>query len=153
MLVKMLVRRVLLGLGLVLVGGFSAWAQRLPGGVRPEHYSLTIAPDLKAATFAGNETIEVVLDAPTSAITLNAADLEFGLVKAYQGDSTSLGKQPHVATVELDPAKEQATFHFAAPLPAGAVTLQIAFTGILNNKLRGFYLSRTKLQELRRDTV
>ena len=59
-------------------------------------------------------------------------------------DVSKLGKQPHVATVELDPEKEQATFHFATPLPAGPATLEIAYTGILNNKLRGFYLSKTK---------
>ena len=41
-------------------------AQRLPGGVRPEHYSLTITPDLAKARFAGTETIEVVLEQPAS---------------------------------------------------------------------------------------
>ena len=63
--------------------GGSAYGQRLPGGVRPEHYSLTITPDLKAATFSGSETIEVALDAATKRITLNAAEIQFGVVKAY----------------------------------------------------------------------
>ena len=44
----------------------------------------------------------------------------------------------------LDEKKEQATFTFAKPLPAGPVVLEIGFTGILNDKLRGFYLSKTK---------
>ena len=70
---------VVVGLGVVAAGRVEA--QRLPGGVRPEHYSLTITPDLKAATFAGSETIEVVLDAPTTAITLNAAEIEFSEVR------------------------------------------------------------------------
>jgi aminopeptidase N/puromycin-sensitive aminopeptidase len=61
------------GLGGVAVGRVEA--QRLPGGVRPEHYSLTIAPNLKAATFAGSETIDVVLDAPAKTIPLNAAEI------------------------------------------------------------------------------
>ena len=59
----MMVRRGLLALGLVGLGCAVARAQRLPGGVRPEHYSLTITPDLAKARFAGSETIEVVLDA------------------------------------------------------------------------------------------
>src|ERR1035438_4402666 len=67
------------------LGGACAWAQRLPGGVRPEHYSLTITPDLAKARFAGSETIEVVLAAPTKVVTLNAAEIEFGVVKAWVG--------------------------------------------------------------------
>jgi aminopeptidase N/puromycin-sensitive aminopeptidase len=158
----------LLGLGLVLVGCAAVRAQRLPGGVRPEHYSLTIAPDLSKARFAGRETIEVVLDQPARAITLNAAEIEFGVVKAVgaeastsptanagilrsaqndkQGDSggaSGVG-DAQTAVVTVDAAKEQATLTFATPLPAGRVVLEIAYTGILNDKLRGFYLSKSK---------
>jgi len=139
----MILRRGLLALGLVVFGCASAQAQRLPSGVRPQHYSLTITPDLAKARFAGSETIEVVLDAPTSAITLNAAEIEFGAVKAQVGDFSPTFED---ATVTLDAEKEQATFTFARPLAAGPVTLQIAYTGILNDKLRGFYLSKTKLR-------
>jgi aminopeptidase N/puromycin-sensitive aminopeptidase len=161
-------RRAVLALGLVFVGCGSAWAQRLPGGVRPEHYALTITPDLAKARFAGVETIEVVLDAPATAITLNAAEIEFGAVRAYQWpsglifdpapnkhwkdlppphyDLMQLDKNPETAAVTLDEAKQQATFAFAHPLAAGPVTLQITYTGILNDKLRGFYLSRTRLR-------
>jgi aminopeptidase N len=120
-----------------------AWGQRLPGGVRPEHYSLTITPDLAKARFAGSETIDVVLDAPTKTITLNAAEIEFGLVQAAIGDSSPKLEQ---ASVMLDAAKQQATFAFAQALPAGPISLQIAYTGIINDKLRGFYLSRSKLR-------
>jgi aminopeptidase N len=166
---------VMVGLGWVAAGRVEA--QRLPGGVRPEHYSLTIAPDLKAATFAGSETIDVVLDAPTTTITLNAAEIEFGAVKATpeaKADSSAalrndkqgaLGNDKQKtnanteilgfaqndeqsdavnAVVTLDAAKEQATFTFARELPAGRVRLAIEYKGILNDKLRGFYLSKTK---------
>src|ERR1017187_7033534 len=64
------------------LGGVRVEAQRLPGGVRPVHYSLTITPDLAKATFAGSETIDVVLDKPVTSITLNAAEIEFGVVTA-----------------------------------------------------------------------
>jgi aminopeptidase N len=158
--------RWLLVAAVVVGGAVRAEGQRLPGGVRPEHYSLTITPDLAKATFAGQETIEVVLDRPSTTITLNAAEISFGAVKAYQWpdgliidyaprknwkttpppdpDLTKLDKQPQTAVVTLDAAKEQATFTFAQPLAAGPVTLEIAYTGILNDKLRGFYLSKTK---------
>jgi aminopeptidase N/puromycin-sensitive aminopeptidase len=135
--------------GLVVgIGGVAAGrveAQRLPGGIRPEHYSLVITPDLKAATFAGSETIDVVLDAPTTAITLNAAEIEFSVVRGASIKSNA--EAPTIwqtATVTLDSAKEQATFNFSQPLSAGRATLKIEYRGILNDKLRGFYLSKTK---------
>jgi aminopeptidase N/puromycin-sensitive aminopeptidase len=129
--------------GLVGAAGVRVEAQRLPGGIRPEHYALMITPDLKAATFVGSETIDVVLDAPTTAITLNAAEIEFVSVKAMVSDFTP---QFQTAVVTLDSAKEQATFTFSQPLAAGRATLKIEYKGILNDKLRGFYLSKTKLR-------
>ena len=112
----------------------SAQAQRLPSNARPTHYALTITPDLKAATFAGEESIDLTLDAPATEITLNAAEITF----------TSVRAAGQVAGVSLDDAKEQATFTFEHALPSGPVTLQIRYTGILNDKLRGFYLSKTQ---------
>lgn len=118
---------------LAVVFAAPVFAQRLPNDVHPAHYSLHLTPDLKAATFTGSETIDVTLDRPSTAITLNAIELKIGSVKA--GGQT--------ATIAYDQSKEQATFTFAKPLPAGKATLAIEFTGILNDKLRGFYLSKT----------
>src|ERR1700683_2705103 len=114
-----------------------AQAQRLPGGVRPEHYVLTITPDLAKARFDGTERIDVVLDAPASAITLNAAEIEFGTVRAASANKASPEAPTdwQDATVSLDAAKEQATLNFARPLPAGPVALEIAYKGVLNDKL------------------
>jgi aminopeptidase N/puromycin-sensitive aminopeptidase len=112
-------------------------AQRLPQTVRPESYTLALTPDLKAATFSGIETIEVQIAAPTSTITLNAAEI------AFQSVSVTAAGQQQTASVSLDKAKEQATFTFAEKLPVGKARLSIAYTGILNGELRGFYLSKT----------
>jgi aminopeptidase N/puromycin-sensitive aminopeptidase len=46
--------------------------------------------------------------------------------------------------VALDDAKEQATLTFRCSMAPGKVRLAIEYTGILNDKLRGFYLSKTK---------
>ncbi|SEB57158.1 M1 family metallopeptidase [Terriglobus roseus] len=120
-------------------------AQRLSSNVVPEHYALHLTPDLKSATFIGEETIDVTLAQPSNTITLNAIELKLTSVKALpqrsgEAQAPTMGQ---TGTVAYDETKEQATFTFANPLPAGKVTLSIAYTGILNDKLRGFYLSKT----------
>jgi aminopeptidase N len=122
----------------VLCCSFQIHAQRLPQSVIPEHYQLKLTPHLKTATFTGSEKIDVLLKEPQSAITLNAAQINFKNVTA------NLHGQMLKATVTQDAQKQQATFHFGQTLPAGPLNLSIAYTGILNGQLRGFYLSKTK---------
>src|SRR5579859_7963095 len=112
-------------------------AQRLPSTIRPQHYSLTLTPDLKAATFSGSEVIDVTLAEPSTSITLNEHDLTFRSVKIE-----AAGKD-QTATVSLDKEKQQATFKVPDQLRAGKATLKIQYDGVLNGELRGFYLSKT----------
>ena len=111
-------------------------AQRLSDGVVPEHYTLWFAPDLHKETFRGRETIRVQVRAATRAITLHAAEIEFGEV------TIAGGGRSQTAQVSLDPKLETATLTVAQEIPAGEATLQITYSGLLNDKLRGFYLSR-----------
>ena len=112
-------------------------AQRLPQTVKPEHYTLTLAPDLKNATFTGRESIDVIVEQPVDVITLNSAEIKFESI------TTTLDGKSLTAKVSEDADKQQATLDFGQKLPAGKLTLQIRYTGILNNELRGFYLSKT----------
>ncbi len=115
----------------------AAHAQRLPSNVHPEHYTLALTPDLKTATFTGKETIDVTVAAPAKTITLNAAQIKFSTVTAESNGKTLTPQ------VSEDESKQQATFTFGQTLPAGHVALHIAYSGILNGQLRGFYLSKT----------
>jgi aminopeptidase N len=133
--------RVVLAIGLLCVSTAQVHAQRLPGGVTPQHYALTITPDLANATFTGTERIDVVLERPMRVITLNAAEIEFGPVHAQ---SRAFEAESLPATVSVDPHKQQATLTFERELPQGAAVLEISYSGRLNDKLRGFYLSKTK---------
>jgi len=119
--------------GLLALAGVSS-AQRLSTNAKPEHYTLKLAPDLKTATFHGDETIDVTLAAPSNAITLNAIEIKFGTV--------TLNGQ--TATVTSDEKSQQVTFTVPQMLPAGKVAIVISYDGILNNQLRGFYLSKTQ---------
>ena len=122
---------------LFLLPVLPAHAQRLPQTVTPEHYALTLTPDLKAATFTGVEQIDLEVKEPTTTITLNSAEIEFQSVTVTAG-----GKQ-QTGAVATDKEKEQTTFTFPQQVPAGKATLEIHYTGILNSELRGFYLSKT----------
>jgi puromycin-sensitive aminopeptidase len=112
---------------------------RLPLSVTPERYEIRLLPDLSAARFDGEEKIVVQVHEPVRQIRLNAAELEFKAVsieppagKALQGDVT------------LDGENEQAALDFRETLTPGPWELRISFSGVLNDKLHGFYRSTYK---------
>jgi aminopeptidase N/puromycin-sensitive aminopeptidase len=113
------------------------FGQRLPTTVIPTHYTLKLTPDLKAATFSGEEAIDVNISQPTNSITLNAIEINFLSVTIFPNGPRQTG------TVSLDAARQQATFTFPKTVPPGNATIKIRYTGILNDELRGFYLSKT----------
>jgi aminopeptidase N len=122
---------------LLLASVRTADAERLPQTVVPEHYDLKLTPDLKAARFTGVEQIDVVLKEPSRTITLNSAEIEFQSVTVKAGGGEQTG------TAATDKEKEETTFTFPQRIPSGEATLTIHYTGILNDELRGFYLSKT----------
>ena len=113
-------------------------AYRLPTTVLPRHYRLTLAPDLGLATFAGEVAIDLVIEGDTSDIVLNAAELEITSATLLPGDG-SANRIP--TSITLDAIEERAVLAFDGPLATGPATLHITFTGILNDKLHGFYRS------------
>lgn len=128
--------RTAVGFALLLAVVSPAAAQRPPGGVTPEHYRLWVAPDIEKATFRGTVDIRVRIDTPTAAITMHAAEITFDRVTIEAGGKTV------TATVAERAKDEMVTFTAPAPLPAGAATVHVTYRGILNDKLRGFYLSK-----------
>jgi aminopeptidase N len=115
-----------------------ASAQRIPYGVSPRHYSLTFTPDLQKATFGGDATIDVEINKVTRSILLNAIELEFQEVTVTQENKSQVAKWTFA------PESEQVTLTVADDLQPGPASLHFKFTGVLNDKLRGFYLARTK---------
>ena len=55
--------------------------------------------------------------------------------------TVTVGGQKYTARVTSDSKREMATLTVPSTLPSGPASIAITFTGILNDKLRGFYLS------------
>ncbi len=109
---------------------------RLPDDVVPSRYDLTLRPDIANTRFAGEETVTVEVRRPTRTVVLNAKELQIQSTIAMRDGQPSLS-----ATAAIDEELERATLTFPQELAAGAWKLKIAFTGILNDKLKGFYRS------------
>ena len=121
--------------GVIFLLGATGFAElsRLPGTVVPEHYQLKMTPDLAHDSFAGEETIDIQVLQPVTAITLNAAEIEFQETGITSAGVTQRGQ------VTLDAKNETATLSVEKPLAAGPAQIHIVFAGTLNDKLRGFY--------------
>src|SRR5262249_19583765 len=100
------------------------------------NYQLTFAPDFDKNSFSGQETIAVDVLQSTSEIVLNAAEIDFLSTSIVSAGVTQ------EATVTLDKDKQFATLAVAKQLAKGPATIQIHFTGLLNDELRGFYLGK-----------
>ena len=75
----------------------------------------------------------------TAEVQLNAVELTITRVAAEAPDGTRLD-----GTATLDPSSDRLHLHFPRALRPGPWTLHIAFQGILNDQLHGFYRSTFK---------
>ena len=114
----------------------SADAVVLPSNVKPSKYRMTLQPDLETFTFKGEQTIDIEIVEPTARIKLNAADLEISRVSLLRNGSATPAQ-----SISLDADTETATLDFGRTLSPGPAQLDIQFTGILNDRLVGFYRS------------
>ncbi|MBO0748671.1 MAG: hypothetical protein J2O47_09975, partial [Acidimicrobiaceae bacterium] len=109
---------------------------RLSRTVTPRHYDLVLTPDLGAATFTGEVAIDVTVHEPVEEVVLNALELDIHSAVAVLPDD-----ERRRARVELRPDDQRAALGFDEPLPAGECRRELGFSGILNDKLQGFYRS------------
>ncbi|MGA7833796.1 MAG: M1 family metallopeptidase [Acidimicrobiales bacterium] len=109
---------------------------RLARTVVPSAYRIFLTPNLEAFTFAGRVEIDVNIKAPISELSMHAAELELGAA-TISADGTSYRSLEH----HLNDTYETVTFIFDREIPAGPAVIEIAFDGILNDQLHGFYRS------------
>jgi len=109
---------------------------RLATSVLPIAYRLTLTPDLEAATFTGSVDIDVEITEAVTEFSLNAIELEVGTASITAGSERFVSAEPLA-----NETYETLTFTFGDTLPIGRATISLAFTGILNDQLHGFYRS------------
>jgi puromycin-sensitive aminopeptidase len=109
---------------------------RLPTTVTPAAYRLRMQPDLEAASFTGRVEIDVEVAEPTTTIVLHAHELQIDppLIRGTGG-------RPTEGAVAIDVELQLARLVFPDVFDPGSYTLTLAFEGVLNDELAGFYRS------------
>ena len=108
---------------------------RLPRSVVPSRYEIELSPDLETFTFTGHETVTIEIVEPVSDIVLNAIEIEIGSAIVTVDDT------PYTASVSYDEEMQRVTLDFGETLAPGTGSLEISFSGVLNDQLHGFYRS------------
>lgn len=109
---------------------------RLPRSVIPTHYDLVLEPDLDTFTFEGQVSIRAGITETVDEIVLNAAEIDLKTT-TLSGE----GADVEVTGVSYDEEYARATLKLANPVPPGSYSLDIAYTGSINDQLRGLYRS------------
>ena len=110
---------------------------QLPENAFPTQYNLIITPDMEQATFHVKESINITVLTPTKTLTLNAIELDIQSARIETQESVSLT----TTEITYDSARETVSFVFNQTIPSGSAILHIECTGILNDRLHGFYRS------------
>ena len=106
----------------------------------PQHYRLTIEPDLERFTFDGRMILRATANQPTDTVDLDCKELAvWGCRIKPDGSGADLSDCPFT----LDPAEERLRIHPPSTL-SGPFEITIDYTGKINDRMAGFYRSRIK---------
>jgi aminopeptidase N len=115
---------------LMLSTPLAAATGRLPTGITPIHYDISIRPDAQAMSFSGSETIRVIVSKPSPTITLNVAEL-----KVSSATINGVAAQ----SIKIDEAAQQLILTFASPISVGEHNLALNFSGKINSAASGLF--------------
>eukprot|EP01116_Phalansterium_solitarium_P017074 TRINITY_DN4120_c0_g1_i1.p1 TRINITY_DN4120_c0_g1~~TRINITY_DN4120_c0_g1_i1.p1 ORF type:complete len:889 (-),score=315.99 TRINITY_DN4120_c0_g1_i1:342-3008(-) len=115
----------------------------LPANVVPKNYKIWLKPDLTAFTFHGTVSIELEVVRETDRIVVHAAELKVRSASVTYTSAGGGGRLEASGWTEEPDGNDMLTLSFGQPLPLGAgATLTMAFDGILNDNMAGFYRSK-----------
>ncbi|MXW60978.1 MAG: M1 family metallopeptidase [Acidimicrobiaceae bacterium] len=121
---------------------------RLPTHVVPSRYQIELEPDLDSATFFGSVAIDVEILEATDEIVCNAVELDIKSVSIVPADGSRITPEYHLNT-----DTERLHLTLATDINPGPAHIELAFSGILNDRLRGFYRSRYKDEDGLEQTI
>jgi aminopeptidase N len=109
---------------------------QLPRTAVPTHYAVSLTPDAADSSFSATVTITLDVKQATNSLTLNAADLKFSAaaISASAGEATLAASK-----IEVDEAKQTATFQFAEQLKPGSYQLKLDYTGVIGTQASGLF--------------
>jgi len=110
---------------------------RLPRHVMPRRYEVHLDPNLRTSVFTGRVVIECVVEVPTRLIVVNAKDLTIHTVFVDGAP----------ARHAIDVADDRLIIDASETVPVGPSMIDITFSGVLNDKLRGLYRSTYRNNE------
>ncbi|KAL8969316.1 MAG: hypothetical protein Q9197_004404 [Variospora fuerteventurae] len=113
----------------------------LPGCVKPVNYDISLY-DLELGgdySYNGLVKIELQIKRPTRKIVVNAHQLKIRHVQL----SSESARSQKAADISYNEKSQRATFSFEDEITAsGKVSLEVEFTGIMNDNMAGFYRSK-----------
>ena len=102
--------------------------------VQPISYDLEFEPDFRKFTFSAKAKIIARCNSSTPKIVMDCAELKIRSCKVYEG------KKPVKCTVKTNAKSEDLIISLGSRV-SGSVSIDLEFTGILNDRLLGFYRS------------
>jgi len=110
----------------------------LPPTVEPIHYSLSLHPNLDNLVFSCDEIIDVEVVTACNCITMHSREIH---VKEASFKNVESGVGPSLQNISYHLVDNTVTLTFDGELPIGKGIVTIAFDGILNGDMAGFYRS------------
>lgn len=112
----------------------------LPTNVTPLHYDLRVEPNFETFKFKGLVKIDLKVNDPKiNEVQLNAIDIDIHSAKIGSSNAKD---------IKYDSDNQVSTFSFADDVLSGEkVTLEIDFTGVLNDNMAGFYRAKYEDKE------
>lgn len=128
---------------------------RLFPTITPTHYALTLQPDLTNFTFLGNEIIKFRITKPTKELTFHAVQLTIAkaelieqkyaehVLRQVQDKKNEQNQNARMTPTDIsyDEKLGRATCSFNKKIEPGEYALILSYTGLLGEKMKGWYRS------------
>ncbi len=118
---------------------FDSTPGKLPKQIVPQEYSVRIVPNVDKLVFTGTETIKVVVKAREKQIVLNALEIDVS-------EASIDGKKLAKSAIQIDSANELLKLSLPEEIVVGKHTIDLKFSGKINQQGLGLYYARYREQ-------